>query len=82
MMQKLKKILIKIPFKVLIIYFILSSVVIILDKIPYDFSFLNNFESEWVVNLIAGIKDLRIFYYNIKWIFYLLFFFRYNINCV
>ena len=71
---KLKKILIKIPFKVLIIYFILSSAVIILDKIPYDFSFLNNFESEWVVNLIAGIKDLRIFYYNIKWIFYLLFF--------
>lgn len=81
MMQKLKKILIKIPFKVLIIYFILSSVVIILDKIPCDFSFINNFESEWVVNLIAGIKDLRIFYYNIKWIFYLLFFFRHNINC-
>ena len=74
MMQKLKKILIKIPFKVLIIYFILSSAVIILDKMSYDFSFLNNFESEWVVNLIAGIKDLRIFYYNIKWIFYLLFF--------
>ena len=65
MMQKLKKILIKIPFKVLIIYFILSSVVIVLDKIHCDFSFINNFESEWVVNLITGIKDLKIFYYNI-----------------
>lgn len=81
MIEKFKKILIKIPFKILITYFILSSAVIILDKVPYDFSFLNNFESEWIVNIISVAKDLRMFYHSIKWFFYLLYFLN-IISCI
>ena len=73
-MQKFKKILIKIQFKLLIFYFVLSSVVIILNKTTYDLSFLNNFKSEFVLNIIAGISDLNIFHNSIKSIFYFLYF--------
>ena len=70
MWQKFKKIAIKIPFWSLIIYFVLSTLVIILDKTAHNLSFLNQFESEEIKTLIGWTKDLRIIYHNIKAAFY------------
>lgn len=46
MLNKFKKIVVKIPLWSLIIYFILSTLIIILDKTAYNLSFFNQFEAE------------------------------------
>lgn len=73
MWQRFKEVVIKIPFKWLIIYFILSTLVIILDKTAYNLSFINQFESEGIKNLVTWAKDLRMIYHNVKVIFYVLY---------
>ena len=73
MWEKFKKIVIKIPLWSLVIYFVLSTLIIIWDRTSYNLSFLNQFETEWIKELVAWSKDLKIIYNKIKWVFYTLY---------
>ena len=73
MLKKFKELLLKIPFKVLIGIVLIGSLIIIIDKIKFDFSFLNQFklESFEVVNALSN--DLKMLYSNLKVLFYFIY---------
>lgn len=73
MWNKFKKILIKIPWKGLILCFILLSLIIFIDKFKLNLSFFNQFESETIANIRLYAKDLKILYKNVKPVFYAFF---------
>lgn len=73
MNKKLKKIIINTPYKLLIGIIIISVIVIYLEKIPHDFSFINNFESEIIVNFVSNVKDYRIIFQKLEPLFWILF---------
>lgn len=73
MIDKFKKMLIRIPLKTLTICFVFFTIVIIFDECPQLCSFLKDFKSEFVVNILNFARDLRTLYNNIRWLFWSLY---------
>ena len=72
MLEKAKKLIIKIHLKYLIIYLILSVAIVFIDKSGLKLSFLNQFESDWIQVFVKLGKDIKTIYEKVVGLFYVL----------
>ena len=80
MLKKFKRIIIKIPSNVLIGILLIGTIIIIVDKTCWDFSFVNQFKSEIFEIIKSYASDFKLIYN--KWIYVFYTIYILNILCL